>query len=471
MTLLPFPFHLPSTRACLITLAALGATVATAGPDVASMLGDRSRLASIPRTTVRRADLESTVLSPGRVASSVNTEIRCQLERLDAAAGAASAGGASTILSLVDDGSIVKKGDLLCELDGSDYQELVRRQQIVVEQARTEHLQASLTLDVAMLALEAYREGEQAQVEQEYRGQIALARSDVERQTDRLAWTFKMLEKGYASAAQVATDKQTGLKLKESLREMEMSLANFRRFTAPKELMSLQKSIVGAQSTLNYQSIRLRREEERLAHYQKLADRCIIRAPHSGFVVLANRPGREPRVYLGAPVRERMPLFSLPDLSKMEVQLMLHETVVDKVREGMEADVQIDALPGRKLRGRVESINPMPLSDQNPDSANQIAYFVAHVKLDNIPAGLKPGMTAAASILCGVRKRALTLPIMAVAVEGGRQVCYVAHEDRFERRPVTVIPASHDLAEVTEGLSEGDQVVIDPLLLRSTGPR
>ena len=62
-----------------------------------------------------------------------------------------------------------------------------------------------------------------------------------------------------------------------------------------------------------------------------------------------------------------MPLFTLPDLSKMEVQVMLHETVVDRVRPGMAANVQIDALPGRTLQGRVESINPMPLSDQNPD--------------------------------------------------------------------------------------------------------
>ena len=445
MSLLPLPFPFSSSRASLVVLAALGATLAASAPDIAARWANRSRLAAFPRTVVRRADVESVVLSPGRVASSQNTEIRCELERLDLSGqGGLSAGGASTILSLVPDGTMVETGEVLCELDGSDYQELVRRQQIVVEQARTDHLQASLTLDVAMLALEAYREGEQTQVEQNFKGQIALARSDLERQSDRLAWTLRMLEKGYASAAQVATDKQTGLKLKESLRAMEMSLGNFRQFSAPKELMSLQKQIIGAQATLGFQTIRLNREEERLAHYQKLADRCVIRAPHRGFVVYANRPGREPRVFLGASVRERMPLFTLPDLSKMEVQVMLHETAVDRVRPGMAAHVQIDALPGRTLQGRVESINPMPLSDQNPDSANLIAYFVAHVQLTNIPAGLRPGMTAATSILCTERKGVLTVPMIAVSVEDGRSFCYVSHEDRIERRPVKVMPANHD---------------------------
>jgi HlyD family secretion protein len=432
------------------------------GNEVSRLLGNGTRFEAIPRYTIRRADVEAVVLSPGRVASSQNTEIRCQLERLDLSAqGAGSAGGASTILDLIPDGSMVEKGAILCELDGSDYQELVRRQQIVVEQARTDRLQASLTHEVALLALQAYRDGERKEVEQQYLGQIALARSDVERQSDRLAWTLKMLEKGYTSVAQVATDKLTGLKLKEGLRAMELSLENFRRFTAPKELMSLQKSIIGAQSTLNYQSIRLNREEDRLAHYQKLAAQCVIRAPHAGFLVYANRPGREPRVYLGASVRERMPLFTLPDLTKMEIQVMLHETVVDRVRPGMAASITIEALPGRSLHGQVESVNPMPLSDQNPDTANQIAYFIAHVRLDDVPPGLRPGMTAATTILCGTRRSVLTLPIISTAIEDGRHFCYLPREERFERRPIKVAPVSHDLVEVAEGLSEGEQVVLD----------
>ena len=298
----------------------------------------------------------------------------------------------------------MEEGDVLCELDASEYQELVRRQRIVVEQAGTDHLQASLALDVAGLAPRSYREGEQAQFERDYRGQIALVKSDLSRQGDRLAWTRRMLEKGYVSAAQVAGEEQTGLRLKESLRSMELSLRNYRRFTAPKDVMSLRGQVVGAQATLGFQSIRLRREEERLAHYRSLADRCIVRAPHAGLVIYANRPGREPRVYLGAPVRERMRLFTLPDRSRMEVEVLLHETVVDRVRTGMAARVRVEAFPGRAVEGRVEAIDPLPLSDQNSDTANRVTYFAAHVRLASLPPGLRPGMTAEISIMCGRRR-------------------------------------------------------------------
>src|SRR6516164_9404814 len=105
--------------------------------------------------TVRRADVDAVVLTSGRVASSRSTEIRCTLERLDLA-GQGGTGtqvpmqtptptqkeGASAIISLVPDGATVKRGEVLCELDSSEYQELARRQQIVVEEAKAEHSRA-----------------------------------------------------------------------------------------------------------------------------------------------------------------------------------------------------------------------------------------------------------------------------------------------------------------------------------------
>ena len=42
-----------------------------------------------------------------------------------------------------------------------------------------------------------------------------------------------------------------------------------------------------------------------------------------------------------------MKLFTLPDQSKMQAEVMLHETVVNRVSAGMEARVTIEALPGR----------------------------------------------------------------------------------------------------------------------------
>ncbi len=82
--------------------------------------------------------------------------IRCQLENL---AGGSTSGGASTILSLVPEGTAVKAGDVLAQLDASTYEEMLRQQTIVVEQAKASHLQARLVYEIAQLAVKEYNEG------------------------------------------------------------------------------------------------------------------------------------------------------------------------------------------------------------------------------------------------------------------------------------------------------------------------
>jgi HlyD family secretion protein len=436
---------------------------------LAPIRGPRSPLEGIPIVKVRRAELYATVLAGGRVESAQSTEVRCALEALDipGQGGGQSVGGTSTILQLVPDGSIVKKGDILCELDASAYNELVRRQKIAVKQAAAEREQAALTLDVAEISLRAYREGEMVQAEQQFKGQIALMQANLTRQTDRLEWARRMLGKGYTSLRQVASEELAERKMTLDLAQQIGAFDSYQRLTAPKELLSLQSQVVGARAVLDFQSVRLNIEEERLAHYQELVDGCTVRAPHGGFVIHANRSGRTPEVYLGAPVRERLRLFYLPDLSRMEIWAILHETVVDQVQPGMAVRGRVEALPGRPLEGRVMSITQFPVFDRESETGNEVKNFVARVELTTQPAGLRPGMSAEVKILTGQQREVLAIPPGAVTVEEDHNVCYVARADRFERRRVALGKATRDLLEVTEGLNEGEGVALDPALVRS----
>lgn len=437
-------------------------------PVIATLRNPETQSAMIQTTTVRRADLAGEILVAGRVSGAQSTEIRCTLERLSVAGQRGSpGGGASTILSLVPEGAMVQQGELLCEMDASAYTELVSNQEIAVEQARTNRLQAALDLDVARIALEAYREGEKVQVETAYLGQIALAQADLTRQSDRLVWLQRMVEKGYVSQAQLRSEQLAHQRLGISVRKSEVDLENYRRFTAPKQLMMLQSRVIGAQATLGFQNIRLNREEERLTHYKSMVDRCTIRAPHSGYVVYANRSGRAPLVYEGAPVRERMPLFTLPDQSKLEVEVLLHETISQQVRPGMAVVVRLEALPDLRLKGVLSYISPVPISDRSPESGNDATYFLGHVQLETMPAKLRPGMTTLVSISTGLRPGILAVPTRAVTVEDEREICYVDHEKSVERRPVKVTQASRDMLEVVDGLTEGEVVFLDPSLLPS----
>src|SRR4051794_7983315 len=120
-------------------LAAVGlvgclAVFAAAVPYLWGMVASRPRrsLEGLATATVRRGDLWVSVTAAGRVQSTDQTLIECELESLDAGLRGSRvfAGGASTILWLIPDGTMVKKGDILCELDASDYEELVRQQEM-----------------------------------------------------------------------------------------------------------------------------------------------------------------------------------------------------------------------------------------------------------------------------------------------------------------------------------------------------
>ncbi|MGE3821312.1 MAG: HlyD family secretion protein, partial [Isosphaeraceae bacterium] len=359
--------------------------------------------AKVPTGLVRREPFYSTVVAAGRVESSQSTEIRCALSRL-------SSGLSSTILTMIDDGSNVKKGEVLAELDSSGYVEMVRRQQIVVDQAQATHDQAKLRLEVAEINLQAQKLGVMAQTDKQMRSQIALAESDLNRQEDRLAWTRRMLEKGYLPEGQVMTEEQTLRRAELTLKQARTALENYQRFSAPKQLRGLESAINSAKASLDYETIRLNREVERLKLYQEMVDQCVVRAPHDGFVIYANRAGREQEVYVGATVRERMRLFNLPDLSRMEVEVLLHETIVDGIKPGMPARLQVAALPGKTYEGVIKSVAPLPYAERRRESGDsQITYFVGRVTLTSNPEGLRPGMTAELEILAGTKDGVLVV--------------------------------------------------------------
>ena len=156
-------------------------------------------------TGVRRADLFPTLTASGRVESSKRTIIECELENVAVGVRGQrlAAGGASVLLSVVPEGTTVKRGDVLAVLDSSDYEELLRIQKMALERSAADHVQANLDLEIAKLAVREFEEGTLRETIEDFEGRILLARSDLERAKDRVAWAHRMKEKGYIPAAAV----------------------------------------------------------------------------------------------------------------------------------------------------------------------------------------------------------------------------------------------------------------------------
>jgi HlyD family secretion protein len=412
--------------------------------------------------SVCRTDLYPALTASGQVESSKRTVIECELENITIGVLGERlwAGGSSVLLSIVPEGSMVHRGDILAVLDSSEYEELLRQQKITVERSRADHRQAELDYEIALLAVSEFREGSMTEAIKDFERSVALAESDLARVDDRLEWVRRMKKKGYVAAVQVANEEFNHAQAVFDLGEERAAYRLFTKWTAPRALKILQNDILAAEATLKYQTSRLNRNLERLAKLEKQVELCTIRAPHDGFVIYANDERREIRIEEGMYVRQKQDLMYLPDLDQMEVVAALHESIMPEIAKGMRARVVVEGMPNRRLEGHVTNIAVLPTFNWWSD----VRYFDGKVKLDNPPRGILPGMTAHVEIALNRRDHVLAVPAEAVSQEDGREICYVVHDDGLDRREVKLGESTQDFLEISEGLHEGEQVVLKPVL-------
>jgi HlyD family secretion protein len=412
---------------------------------------------------VSRTDLNPVLNAPGILESSKSTTIVCELENI-----AGVSGGGSTMLTVLPEGTPVKRGDVLATLDSSTYEEMLRQQAITVEQAKASHLQAQLNLEIALLAVREYSEGTVRQTLQGMEGSIALARSDLSRAKEHLTWTKRMKEKGYSTPAQVVSEQHSVVQLELALTKQLTSLELFQRFTLPITEKSMQGQITSAETAVANETLRMRRQLERFALLKKQVDRCTIHAPHDGVLLYSQDRRQGIAIEEGMPVRQKQPLFSLPDFSEMQVQVYLNESVVHRVVPGQRVSVTFEAVHNLVLTGRVISVGQIPLRMMVRSSGDRqgmdtgVRFFTSIVKLDKVNDALKPGMTAIVDMELLPRQHVLAIRHEAVRTDRGKKVCYVAHDESLERRELKIGQDTADLVEVLDGLNEGELVALNP---------
>lgn len=101
-------------------------------------------------------------------------------------------------------------------------------------------------------------------------------------------------------------------------------------------------------------------------------------------------------------------LFTMADLSEMQVRSLIDETDLGRIGAGMPAEVSVEAFPDRRFRGTVLKIEPQAIVDQN------VTMFPVLIRLDNREGLLRPGMNADVQIQIARREDVLTVPNAAV---------------------------------------------------------
>lgn len=147
-------------------------------------------------------------------------------------------------------------------------------------------------------------------------------------------------------------------------------------------------------------------------------------------------------------------LMRLADLSRMVVKTDINEVNISRVDIGQEAEIRLDALPGKVFHGVVSAIAP------RGEKEDTIVTYTVTIDIENPEKKLRPLMTANVDILTQALEDVLTIPLEALRTEHGQDVVTVLHEGREVARTVRVGLRTPQEAVIVKGLQEGERVVI-----------
>lgn len=186
-----------------------------------------------------------------------------------------------------------------------------------------------------------------------------------------------------------------------------------------------------------------------------------IRAPFDGTVLTKNADVGEIVAPFGASTTARAAVVSIADMSSLEVEADVSESNIQRIQPGQSCEIVLDAYQDTRYAGLVGKIVP------TADRAK--ATVLTKIKFVERDERVLPEMSAkvtflsqplAASEMSGARK--IVIPPAAVVTRGEQKAVFVVRDGSVTETPVEIAGTMGSQLEVRSGLSEGQQIVLNP---------
>jgi HlyD family secretion protein len=263
---------------------------------------------------------------------------------------------------------------------------------------------------------------------------------------------------------------------------------------------SSRARVLSLKASLEQGRAELARSRAVLVHTEDVLHKTVYTSPINGMVsYLPERVGDY--VVPGIQNSNGSFLMTLSDMSVVTSEVKVDETDIVNVRNGQEADVTIDAIPGKVFKGKVTEIGSQAVlrtsglaTTQSTTSNQEAKDFKVVVTISNPPDNVRPGLSTTAKIKTAERKNVLAIPIQALAVRTRKDLEEAAKKGKTESgvtlaapppsnvpgdpkkeeiqgvfvvngkkaifRPVETGIAGVTDIEITKGLQPGDEIVV-----------
>src|SRR5437899_1073417 len=270
---------------------------------------------------------------------------------------------------------------------------------------------------------------------------------------------------------------------------------------AAAQVDSSKARVLSLKATLGQMRSQVMQGRAVLVHTQDILHKTVYTSPINGIVsYLPERIGDY--VVPGIQNSNGSFLMTLSDMSVVTAEVKVDETDIVMVKMGQEADVTIDAVPGKVFKGKVTEIGSQAVlrtsglaTTQSTASNQEAKDFKVVVTISNPPENVRPGLSTTAKIKTAEKKNVVAIPIQALAMRTRKELeeaaknaknkgdssvtlaappppapgdpkkdevqgVFVVNGKKAVFRPVETGIAGVTDIEITKGLQSGDEIVV-----------
>jgi HlyD family secretion protein len=324
------------------------------------------------------------------------------------------------IQDMVPEGTIVKQGDYVAQLDRTSYDNTLKDE---IETLKT--VRSSMEMKIL----------DTTDVLSTLRDEIKNQKYVVEEA--RITYDLSKYEPP-------ATKRQAEMEVNKQQRALEQKIKNYK-------LRDVQTRM-----EINNQKQNVANQEALVANLQQFLSKFTITAPSPGMVIYKkNRIGIKTKVGSNVNPFDRV-IATLPDLTTMISKVYVNEIEVAKVVAGQKAAINIDAFPKNSYTGSVTSV--ANIGEQLPNSDAKM--FEVQIRIDGTDQKLRPSMTTWNKIIIKTIDNAVYIPLECVQT-GSDSVAFVYKKNNT--RQIVVLGEMNDKnVIVKEGLEPGTDIYTTP---------
>ncbi len=327
------------------------------------------------------------------------------------------------IIDIVPEGTSVKKGDYVAQLDRTSISEKINNFQLEVN-----NLLGEVTNSKMDTAIE-----------------LQQARNNLENLKSAMFEAQLEVEKSIYEPPVVI--KQTESAYQRASRDYEQALQGY--------TLSQRKAAAKVQASI----FKHQQAEQEIAFLYALVNNLTIFAPEDGMVIyrkdnMGEKAGKDASVDAWNPI-----VAELPDMNRMSSKTFVNEVDIQKIRNNQEVEVSFDAFPSKNIKGHITEVANVG----ETIFGGNAKVFLVKIALEQSDPEIKPGMTTSNRIIVSSAADVLYVPIETIFSQGDSlDYVYVSKKFSIEKREVLLGERNNMDVIVKSGITSNEKLLFSP---------